>query len=52
MWTAENWKDYEILEVDHPAGEYMIGADGYMEFHMEEDAAVEWALEHLYTLQP
>lgn len=45
-------KDYEVLEVDHPAGEYMIGADGYMEFHMEEDAAVEWALEHLYTLQP
>ena len=45
-------KDYEILKVDHPAGEYMIGEDGYMEFHMEENAAVEWALEHLYTLQP
>lgn len=45
-------KDYEILEVDHPAGEYQIGEDGYVEFYMEEGAAVEWALEHLYTLQP
>ena len=45
-------KDYEILEVDHPAGEYQIGEDGYVEFHMEEGAAVEWVLEHLYTLQP
>ena len=42
---------YEILEVEHPAGEYAIGSDGYMEFHMQENAAVEWALEHLYTLQ-
>ena len=40
---------YEILPVDYPAGEYMYGSDGFMEFHMKENAAVEWVLEHLYS---
>ena len=40
---------YEVLPVDHPAGEYTLGADGFVEFHMEEGAAVGWVLEHLYT---
>ncbi len=40
---------YEILSVDHPEGEYAIGEDGFMEFHMKEGAATEWVLEHLYT---
>ena len=40
---------YEVLPVDHPEGEYGIGEDGFMEFHMREGAATEWVLEHLYT---
>ena len=40
---------YEVLPVEHPEGEYMIGKDGYMEFHMKEGAAVEWVLEHMYS---
>ena len=46
MNTAYN---FTVLPVDHPAGNYSIGADGFMEFHMEEGAAVEWVLSHLYT---
>ncbi len=40
---------YEVLPIDHPEGEYAIGEDGFMEFHMKEGAATEWVLEHLYT---
>ena len=42
--------NYEILPIDHPEGEYTIGSDGYVEFHMKENAGIEWILEHLYTL--
>ena len=42
-------RDYELLEVEHPEGEYTIGKDGFVEFHMKEGAAVEWVLEHLYS---
>lgn len=42
-------RGYETLEVEHPDGEFMTGADGYNEFHMREGAAVEWVLEHLYS---
>ena len=41
--------NYEVLPVEHPEGEHMIGADGYMEFHMKDGAAVDWVLEHMYT---
>jgi len=40
---------YEVMPVDHPAGEYTLGIDGYVEFHMKENDAVEWVLNHLYT---
>ena len=40
---------YEVLPIDHPEGEYSIGEDGYVEFHMQEGAAVRWVFEHLYT---
>ena len=40
---------YEVLPVDHPEGEYKVGEDGFMEFHMREGAATEWVLEHLYS---
>ena len=41
--------NYEVLPIDHPEGEYVVGEDGFMEFHMKEGAAAEWILEHLYT---
>lgn len=41
--------NFTVLPVDHPQGTYSIGTDGFMEFHMEEGAAVEWVLNHLYT---
>ena len=42
-------REYEILEVEHPDGEYTKGKDGFTEFHMKEGAAVQWVLEHLYS---
>ncbi len=42
-------RDYEILAVDHPEGEYTKGKDGFTEFHMKDGAAVNWVLEHLYS---
>ena len=41
--------NFEVLPVDHPAGEYAVGPEGFIEFHMQEGAAVEWVLNHLYT---
>ncbi len=49
---AEELKEvygYQTLAVNHPEGEYCIGNDGFVEFHMREGAAVEWVLEHMYT---
>ncbi len=40
---------YDVMEVYHPAGEYTIGEDGYVEFHMKENDAVQGVLDHLYT---
>jgi len=40
---------YQTLPVDHPAGEYTVGENGYIEFYMEDGAAVNWVLEHMYT---
>ena len=42
---------FEYLAVDHPEGEYVMGEDGFVEFHMKENSAVEWVLNHLYTKQ-
>lgn len=42
---------YMVLPVDHPAGSYCLGEDGFVEFHMQEGAAVEWVLEHMYIRQ-
>lgn len=42
-------REYETLAVEHPEGEYTIGKDGFVEFHMKEGAAVQWVLEHLYS---
>ena len=40
---------YEILPVEHPEGEYQLGVDGFMEFHMKDGAAIDWVLEHMYS---
>ena len=40
---------YKILPVDYLEGEYSIGEDGFMEYHIQSDAAVEWVIQHLYT---
>ena len=42
-------REYETLAVEHPEGEYTVGKDGFVEFHMKEGAAVQWVLEHLYS---
>ncbi len=43
---------YEILPVDHPEGEYGLDEnDEFVEFRMRENAAAEWVLAHLYTVQ-
>ena len=42
-------REYETLAVEHPEGEYTVGKDGFVEFHMKDGAAVEWVLKHLYS---
>ena len=36
----ESWKmrDYRFAEIVRPEGEYVIGGDGFMEFHADESA--------------
>ena len=51
-WLADELNQshaYETLPVDHPAGEYAIGPDGYVQFLMQEGAAEAWILDNLYT---
>ena len=42
---------YEIMDIDHPEGDYTLSDDGYIEFHMRESAGVDWVVKHLYTKQ-
>ena len=35
---------YDILPAATPAGEYRIGADGFMEFHADEEKLLEWVV--------
>ena len=42
--------DYQTLSVEYLPGEYEVGWEGYMEFHMDEGAAAAWVLKHLYTV--
>lgn len=41
--------NFEIGPIYHPAGTHFVNQFNNNEFHMEENAAVEWVLEHLYT---
>lgn len=42
--------NYEILPVDYLDGTYAVGEDGFIEFHMQENSACNWVLDHLYTV--
>ncbi len=44
-------REYETLEVEHPEGEYTMGKDGFVQFHMKDGAAVQWVLNHLYSIE-
>ncbi len=40
--------NYDVLPVETLRGEYTIGSDGFAEYHVDEDSAVEWVLQTLY----
>lgn len=42
---------YETPEVETLAGEYRIGEDGFMEYHVAEDAVLDWIMRTLYEPQ-
>ena len=39
---------YTQMPVETLAGSYTMGADGFVEFHPAEDAAIQWVLQALY----
>lgn len=41
--------EYEVCDVEMLPGAHQIGASGHMEYIVEEDAGVKWALDALYT---
>ena len=41
--------DCEILPVEYLEGDYGIGEDGYVEFHVREGSAESWIMRNLYT---
>lgn len=43
--------NYEVCEVERLPGEHRVGISGHMEFIVEEDAGIKWALDALYDLQ-
>ncbi len=46
----ESWaaKDYERVPLVTPEGEHVIGSDGFMEFHVNEDALLQTVLSLFY----
>lgn len=40
--------EYEVCDVELLLGEHRIGTSGHMEYIMEEDAGLKWALDTLY----
>jgi hypothetical protein len=45
---AWNTKDYVLLDTVHPQGQYVIGEDGFTEFHADETALEDLVIETLY----
>ena len=41
--------EYEVCEVELLPGEHRLGTSGHMEYIIEEDAGLKWALDALYT---
>lgn len=41
--------EYDVGEVEMLPGEHGVGTSGYMEFIVDKDAGIEWALDALYT---
>ena len=39
---------YDILPVESLTGEHMIGSNGYMEFHVDEESIIQWVLSACY----
>ena len=39
---------YDVMDIDHPKGEYLLSEDGYIEFYIQENAAEDWIVGHLY----
>lgn len=42
---------YEMPDVETLAGEYRIGEDGFMEFHVADGAVLDWIMRTLYAPQ-
>lgn len=40
--------NYDVLPVEGLAGQHSLNANGYIEYHLEKDVALKWALETLY----
>lgn len=40
---------YDIRPVDHLAGEYKLGDDGFMEFHASEESIISWIINVFYN---
>ncbi len=40
--------DYEVLPVEELPGQHSVNASGYIEFEVEEDGGIKWALDALY----
>ena len=43
-----NAVNYRILPVEYLSGEHVVGKDGFMEYHVQEDDTVKWVLSALY----
>ena len=39
---------YDVFPVEMLAGEYVVGKDGFMEFHADEVKLQEWVLDVFY----
>lgn len=42
---------YEVMTMETLAGEHAVGADGFVEFHAADGAAIEWVVRTLYEPQ-
>lgn len=43
--------EYEIMDTEILPGEHVIGNSGYIEYRLEPDSAIKWALQHFYRCE-